>query len=230
MADTNKTSQSSSGTGYAGQQTPEDAGSDFNATAFLIRQMMGQQATAQLVKVLSVQPSAYDAALTGTVSVQIMVNMTDGAGNASPHGEVFNIPYFRLHGGANAVIIDPAVNDIGLAVFCDKDISAVKRTRAVANPGSFRRFSYADGLYLGGFLNGAPTQYVRFTAGGISVEDLNGNTIVTAASGITINGVLFDRDGNVSTNGEVTADGIPLSTHIHGGVQTGGDTTGGPSA
>ena len=145
---------------------------------------------------------------TGTVDVLPLVNQVNGRGNPTPHGIVPRLPFFRVQGGANAVVIDPVVGDIGLAVFADRDVSTVKTTRAQANPGSFRQHDMADGFYLGGFLNGVPTQYVKFTSEGIDI--VSSGTVAITSAGLTHNGV------NIG------------STHKHGGVQTGTSDTGVP--
>jgi hypothetical protein len=67
------------------------------------------------------------------------------------------------------VIIDPQPGDIGIAVFASRDITNVKSTKAQSTPGTFRTHDFSDGMYLGGLLNGTPTQYIRFDTGGVSV-------------------------------------------------------------
>ena len=134
---------------------------------FIITNLIGRIQTVTLVQVKAV--NAIGVSPVGTVDVQPMVAQLDGQGNAYPHGTIHNIPYFRLQGGSNAVIIDPKVGDIGMCGFCSRDISSVKANKAPSNPQSLRRFDYADGLYFGGFLNGTPEQYVHFKEGGIDV-------------------------------------------------------------
>ena len=151
--------------GAAGQQTSAD---DYTAQSFLIWQILRQISGAKLVRVVSVTNSG-GVSPVGFVDVQPLVNQLDGWNNAMPHGTVYHLPYFRLQGGANAVIIDPQVGDIGVAVIEDRDISSVKATKAQANPGSKRIFDIADGLYLGGFLNGTPTQYIQFSTAGVAI-------------------------------------------------------------
>jgi hypothetical protein len=169
---------------YLGLARPADMGSHFNAIAFLIKAMTGQLWTATLVKVVAVTGGGGAVALAGTVDVQPLVNQLDGQDQATPHGTIFGVPYFRAQGGANAIILDPLVGDLGIAVFADHDISSVVANKGAANPGSRRRFSPSDALYLGGFLNAVPTQYLAF-AGGIDVESpgvaFSGN--VTVGSG-----------------------------------------------
>src|SRR5574337_340077 len=98
--------------GYKGAQDPTSSTSDFNAHSFLIRQTLNQISTATLVQVKAVTNSG-GVSPVGFVDVLPLVNQLDGYSNAVPHGVVHNVPYFRLQGGANAVIIDPQVGDIG---------------------------------------------------------------------------------------------------------------------
>jgi hypothetical protein len=154
--------------GFKGAQTPESGVSDFSVMSFVINQILNRANTSTLVQVKAVTNSGGLSAV-GYVDIQPLVSQLDGDGNAVPHGVVYHVPYFRLQGGTDAVIIDPKVGDTGIAVFADHDISSVKANKGEALPGSMRRFDMADGLYQGGFLNGIPNQYVQFTSGGINV-------------------------------------------------------------
>lgn len=151
-----------------GLQNPESGATEYNALAFLVRQILAGCNFATLVQVKKCTNNGGVAAV-GTVDVQPLLNQQDGFGNAVPHGRLYSLPYVRVQGGVNAIIIDPAVGDIGIAVFADKDVSVVKSTKAQASPGSGRRFSMSDGLYIGGVLNAAPTNYVQFSGNNINV-------------------------------------------------------------
>jgi len=190
--------------GSAGQQSLSDNGSEFNALSFLVQQALGRVRTSVPVKVIAVHQGAGALAPAGTVDVHPLVNMLDGQGNATPHGTIFGLTYFRLQGGTNAIIIDPVVGDIGIGIICDRDISAVKANKAVANPGSFRRFNLADGIYIGGVLNATPSQYWRFSDAGMEAVDKNANRIEMTTAGISINGILFNRTGQVQGDLPVT--------------------------
>ncbi len=207
--------------GQAGRAAP---GSELSAQMFLVRMLLGRLATATLARVVAVSNGG-GVSPVGSVTLQPLVNQTDGAGNAVPQPRLFGCPYVRLQGGANAVILDPQVGDIGIALFADRDISSVIATRAQANPGSRRRFDLSDGLYLGGVLNGTPSQYVQFNDGGIT---LTSPIAVTINAPTTINGALA-VNGTISSTGNMTAGGIDLQTHVHGGVQSGSGSSGGPS-
>jgi phage baseplate assembly protein gpV len=228
--------------GYQGAENPGDSAGEYGAQSFLVRQILSRVATTTLVKIVAV---TNDGTLSpvGFVDVQPLVNLMDGARKCYPHGVVHHLPYFRLQGGSNAIVIDPQVGDIGIAVFSSHDISTVKSTRAQANPGSARRFRMADGLYIGGVLNGAPVQYVQFTADGITLHSPTKITIsapdVTINGATTINGSLSQGTGTegggatmagpVNVAGDVVAGGKSLTTHKHGGVQAGSGTTGAPA-
>lgn len=177
--------------GY-GQQDPNDSASDFNLITFIVRQMMAQLDTMKLVQVKAVHGGGGAIAAAGTVDVLLLVNQLDGNGNATQQGTVYGLPWYRLQGGKNAVICDPLVGDIGFVVCADRDISAVKNSKAQANPGSLRKFDIADGIYVGGILNAVPDQYLAFADGKITLADKNGNSILLNSSGIT----LTDKSGN----------------------------------
>lgn len=198
-----------------GQQSPTTDTNEYNVIAFVVQQLLQKVQTATLVKIAAVR-NAGGIVPVGTVDVIPLVNIMTGNRQPIAHSTIYNIPYFRMQGGANAVILDPQVGDIGICVFCSRDISAVKATKATANPGSFRMFDWADGLYLGGMLNGAPTQYVAFAAGGITIHSPTKITLsapeidIEAGTSITINSPVNDIKGGGSK-----IDGKPFLPHTH---------------
>lgn len=203
--------------GYSGQRGLTDDKSPYNATTFLVEQMLGLVRTMVPVKVVAVTGSGLNGDC--QVDVQPLINQIDGVGASTPHGIVLSLPVFQLQGGGNAAIIVPAVNDIGLALVCDRDISALKATGKQANPGSFRRFNLADSFYLGGILNGAPDQYCLFSADGIKIADKNGNVIEMKSGEIDITAATVKITGALQVSGEVThgtgAARVTLTQHIH---------------
>jgi len=203
-----------------GQALPTDSYSAYNATSFMIKQLIARINTATLVQVKSVTNSG-GVSPVGSVDVLPLVNQVDGAGNPTEHVTVYGLPYVRIQGGTNAVIIDPKVGDIGVAVFASRDISTVKNAKKQSNPGSYRRFNMADGLYIGGVLNGSPTNYVQF--------DNSGNINIVSTGKLTFSAAnaTLDTSGNLTVQGDVVATGgISLVHHVHTGVQGGTSTTG----
>lgn len=192
---------------------------DYNALLFMFQQFFAKGATNTLVRVVSFTPAAAGGLLAGVVGVQPLVNQVDPSGNATPHGVITGVPYFRLQAGTSAAIIDPVPDDIGFAGFCSRDISTVKATAAQGNPGSFRQFSMSDGIYFGGIgsLNGAPTEYIKMSNGS-GIQMISPGPLTFTGGGKT---VTIDSTG-------VTIDGILWETHMHSGVTTGDDDTGPP--
>lgn len=238
--------------GYAGQARAAEGGDEYGALMFVIGQALARLSTATLVRVVSVTNNG-GLSPVGFVDVHPLVNQLDGAGNAVPHAVLHQLPYFRLQGGTDAVILDPKVGDIGMAAFGSRDLSAVKASKQQANPGSWRTHDMADGLYFGGLLNGTPVQYVQFTAGGINVVSPSKVTIqapnieLNAAAQcalnspqIVLNGTVQQGSGsfggtstwqgNMETLGTLRNNGKDVgSTHTHPGVQSGPSNTGTPN-
>ena len=207
--------------GY-GQQGPSDNSSEYNALMFTINQRLARVRTMTIVKVIAVENDG-GVAPVGFVDVQPIVKQLDGASNATPHGTIFNVPYTRIQGGKNAVIIDPAVDDIGWMAVADRDISAVKSTKAEAQPGSLRKFDLADGVYMGGILNGVPEQYVRFFGTGIELADKNNNKLTSGPTGWTFVGTVIINQ-NLQLGGAIQA--VNGASTYAGNLRVSGTLTG----
>lgn len=201
--------------GY-GWMSPNDVSSKYNSQVFVINQLLSKVRTLQLGLVLAVNGGGLN--VPPTVNVQPLVNMVDGNGNSVPHGTIFNVQVLRWQGGDTALIIDPAVNDIGLLAICDRDISSVINNKGPANPGSNRRFDFADAIYLGSVLGSSPKQYIQSSVQGLTLADRNGNTIAMTKQGITFTDAL----GNTFTVANYVL-------HTHGGVTPGGGESGPPT-
>lgn len=207
-------------------QTPPNVATEFATLAFVIQQLTSGYATATLVRVQACTNSGGVVGV-GTVDVQLLVDQITEDGQTIPHGTVFRAPYMRVQGGANAIILDPQPGDIGICVFASRDISPIKsdpnaarnrRPVAGAPPGSRRIFSYADALYVGGVLNGVPTQYVQFNEDGITV--VSPTEIKLQAPTITLDGHV-EATGTIHSDVDVISDNISGKTHTHNDPQGG---------
>lgn len=230
---------------YTGTANIASGSSDWNALNFAIKQMMGRMATCTIVVVKAVNGLR--------VAVQPIVAQLDGAGNAVAHGTIYDVPVWRYQAGTSAVILDPIVGDLGIALFAHTDISSVKNTKQAGNPGSRRRFDWADGMYLGGILNGEPTQFVKLDATGINVvsnsavvitapvtrihgdftvtgnTNVQGDLTLTSDSAVILNAPVTRVQGDLTVTGDSTFNGKSFDTHTHGGVTAGSDDSGPPS-
>jgi len=230
-----------------GQQRPEDTASKFNRDVFFFNQQMARVWTSIPVIVTGV--SGGGTASLPRLTVKPMVNQVDGEGFATEHGIINDIPAVRAQGGGNAIICDPKVGDRGTLMVSCRDMSAVKQSGAVANPGSERRFNLSDGVYVGCFSADTPDQFVEFKDSGLKLTDKNGNIVETSEDGtkitdksgsviemkaggikITPQGGTLTVDGNISATGGISSNNSThtLAGHVHSGVQSGSSNTGPP--
>jgi hypothetical protein len=171
--------------------------SPFNSLSFIVQQAIRQQVNTCIICKVVARDGAY-------VDVLPLVTGVSGKGEAIQPTTLYKLPYMRYHAGVAAVILDPVPGDIGLAVFASKDCSNVKAgTTEPQQPASFRGNSQANGFYIGGFLNQAPSVFVELTQGGA--------VNITAPGGVNIN-------GSVTVSGDVVASGKSLVNHTHMGV------------
>ena len=155
--------------GY-GQMSPTDQTSEYNAIRFVIDQALARVRTAIPCKVTGVTGTGGPNNPAPKVSVQPLVSMLDGEGNATEHGTLSNISVLRIGAGGSAIVIDPLVGDLGWLMVADRDISNVASTGGVAIPGSGRVFDLADGVYVGALFAAAPTTYISIDANAVNIK------------------------------------------------------------
>lgn len=230
-----------------GQQGFSTASSEYNAAEFQTIQRLLKVNTCEPVKVVAVDTAAR------MVDVLPLVRIVAGGGDAIDQSQLYRLPYLRIQGGANAVIIDPHAGDVGIALYAMRDVSAFKaQPGQTVNPGSARTYDKGDGFYLGGFLNQAPQRFVRVTDAGVEIEglarvDVHGDAVTVTSNKITLDAPLVEVTGTLrqsgskgtgassftggftNTGGQIVSNGVTLETHTHGGVETGGGSTGGPN-
>jgi hypothetical protein len=221
-------------------QSPASVAHEYATIQFIVQQLLNGAATAALVRVQKCT-NAGELAPVGKADLQLLTDQITGDGQALPHGTVFNAPYMRMQGGANAVILDPQAGDLGVCVFAMRDITPIKKDPVAAlsrapvpgaPPGSKRTYSLSDALYIGGMLNGVPTQYVRFSSEGI--ELVSPTKVTLQAPEIDLKGTVAQTGGNVTMANDLDVTGtitgqvdviagtISGKTHVHSDPQ-GGD-------
>lgn len=191
---------------------PNTESSAYNSNDFVIWQNIKQINTAELVMVKAVSGK--------TVDVKPLLNSLAPDDAAVDSGIIYGIPFCKFQGGENAIDITPEVGDIGICVYCQRDISGVVSTGKQANPMSSRMFDCSDGVYvcsLSGFKT--PSRYIRINNEGITIEGSEVPFIVNAKSAV-INAETVNLGG---ANGQGVArigDQVDLSTGlIIGGSQ-----------
>lgn len=168
---------------------------------YLINSLISQIHTMMPVKVLSVTVPKDALAPIGRCEVLPLVKFIDGSNNSYPLGKVINVPYLRVQGGKNAIVIDPQVGDVGLCGFCERDISIVKKTGNVSAPDNLRKYDINSAVYMFSMMSELPTQYIQFLESGINIKS-TGN--------ININGLTIAPDGTLTL-----ANGVIVDSHSH---------------
>ena len=228
--------------------------SDYNAINQQIEARLQRIETMFLGRVDSCQSSGV--AGSKTVSATPLPQMVDGNGNAYASPSYPSLPHYRLQQGTAAIIMNPRPGDIGVFVCSKRDISNVSQGKQPGPPGSTRSFSPSDAVMIGSIHTQEPTYYIDFTdqdkilihaPAGVTIESDTAVTVkapqvtidaaettikghVTVEGGLNVAGGSGAAvDGSLTTTGDVTADGISLTSHTHSGVTPGGGNTGGPN-
>lgn len=190
---------------------PEQTVSGAAQDMYIINNLIANIHTMMPVKILSVTVPADILAPIGRCEVLPLVQQIDGSNNVYPMGKIVNVPYLRVQGGSNAIVIDPQVGDVGLCGFCERDISIVKRTGELSAPDTRRKYDINSAVYMFTMMSGAPAQYIHFKSSGIDIK---------TTGDLNINGLIIKADGTL-----ITKDGDTVDKHSHGGVQSGGSNT-----
>lgn len=216
---------------YVGAQDATSATTRLNSLLFIIQRELGKRSAGTLVRVVTAPYTVSNGVRTpltagnfnpiGYIDVQPLVDQVDGNGVATPHGTVQQVAYHRFQGGNGAFISDPTVGDIGHLIVPDYDTSTVLATGQQSVPASGRQNDLSDGVYYPAVYGGAPAQAFMWTPTGFDAKDKNGNTMISGANGITINGVLITPSGHI-----VLPNGVDLYSHVHTDPQ--GGVTGQP--
>ncbi|MEP8891724.1 phage baseplate protein [Enterobacter roggenkampii] len=173
--------------------------SDAENLSYVFKKLLSGAFFIELVEVTAIRGTAPNL----VVDVIPLVTRTDPSGATIQNSEIFNVPVFRLQRGASAVIMNPVPGDIGMIAICDRDNSIARANRKQSVPGSKRTHSKSDALYLGGFLNSQPSQFIEFADGEINITTPNPVNI------------------NCSKANIVAPDGVDMTTpllHVIGGA------------
>ncbi|WP_028085667.1 phage baseplate assembly protein [Dickeya zeae] len=213
--------------------------SDSESLQYIFQKLLQGAFFIEIAQVIAIRGSAPNL----VVDVLPLVTRTDPSGAMIDNSPIYNVPVWRLQRGNSAVIMDPVVGDIGMIAICDRDNSIARANRKQSVPGSKRMHSKSDALYLGGFLNAQPTQYIEFSDGAINITTPNPVNIhcssanITAPDGvnvttptmhvtgdITAGGNITDNNGTQSASLKTLRDKYDTHRHAVSGVQGGSST------
>ena len=216
-----------------------------NSMEFFIRSLISQVVSTSLPVVVTAVERKGEEAGAGYVTVKPLLQPRNKSGDALEVTTIPKLPYFRLQHGKAAIICDPKVGDIGLAVVAKQDISNINGSTTPKVPATYRKFDPSDSFYIGGFWGKAPEVFIHLEDEGtikikaptkISMEapecEVNASTSFTVnSSQINLNGPISgggSGGADATFTGDVNAKGISLTSHTHTGVQSGNSSTGAP--
>ncbi|HDM9013972.1 TPA: phage baseplate protein [Yersinia enterocolitica] len=179
---------------------------DAESLSYVFKRLLSGAFFIELVEVMNIRGEAPNL----VVDVIPLVTRTDPSGATIQNTEIFNVPVFRLQRGGSAIIMNPVIGDIGMIAICDRDNSIARANRRQSVPGSKRTHSKSDALYLGGFLNNYPSQFIEFADGAINITSPNPVNIIcskaniTAPDGIDAITPLLNVSGDIRAGGNIT--------------------------
>lgn len=196
--------------------------SDISTTELLETQATSTQMqihTALPARVVSFDPSEQ------TVSIELMIEQINHNGEQLALPPLVDVPVKMFAYGAFMITAEPQAGDEGLATFSERCIDGWWESSRKSVPMDIRFHDLSDAFFDGGYrskpkaltivpncLNIAgASNYVRLLSDG--TIEIKGNTTIL---------------GSLTVTGDVVGAGKSLSTHTHGGVQTGSGSTGTP--
>lgn len=226
--------------------------SGVNTLDFFVKDLISRVVSTSLPVVVTAVERTGTGAGAGYVRVRPLLQQRNNEQQGINGVDIPRIPYFRLQHGSCAVVCDPKVGDIGLAVVAKQDISNINGNNTPKVPASFRLFDESDSFYIGGFWGQAPSVFIHMEDEGTinitapqevkiktakatieadTMEVSASQSFTVTAPQISLNGAISGGGSsgeNAEFSGDVKAKNISLTTHTHSGVQSGNSSTGQP--
>lgn len=178
------------------------------------------------------------------LAIQAVITAPDGTQTLETINPLIDVPVVFMGGGSMVTTYPISEGDEALVVFADRCVDAWWQSGGIQKAAEPRVHSLSDGFAIVGprsLARALPnvsmtTAQFRTLDGSTYFEVASGGQAnIVAPNGVTVTGPLT-VDGNVTVTGAVSAtqegtfNGIPVSAHVHGGVQTGSGDTGAPIA
>ena len=133
--------------------------------------------------------------------------------------QLIKVPVVQIGGGGFLVDFQPATGDEVLVVFSSRCIDGWWQSGGVQKQTEWRAHDLNDGIAIPGLWS-VPRVPAGIGGGGIKLRTVDNSTYVQVTNG---NVAIV---GNLTVTGTMTNNGVNVgSTHVHGGVQTGGSNT-----
>lgn len=141
-----------------------------------------------------------------------------------------DVPICFPKAGGFVLTFPIAPGDEVLAIIASRCIDSWWQSGGIGQPIELRMHDLSDGFAIPG-PSSLPNVISNISATDVQLRNQAGTTYLSirpdGSIGI-VSPIGISIMGNVIVTGELTANGIPLSTHLHGGVASGPDDTGGP--
>lgn len=140
-----------------------------------------------------------------------------------------DVPVVFPSAGGIFLTLPLTIGDEVLVVFASRCIDAWWQSGGIQMPMEMRMHDLSDGFAIPG-PKSLPSVPVSISSTSAQLRTANGASYIelTKTGAINLVSPTVNITGNLVVTGEVTGNGIPLSTHLHGGVTTGGGDTGVP--
>lgn len=164
-------------------------------------------------------------------AIQGIVEHDDGTIESVNLPVLIHVPIVFPRAGNFILTLPLTVGDEVLVVFGSRCIDAWWQQGGIQRPAEMRMHDLSDGFAIPGPAS-QPKKVSNISSTEAQLRSLDGTTYLSIAPGGKIKMIApggVEVTGNMVVSGEVTANNIPLSTHKHIGVTTGGGTSGGPT-
>jgi len=196
-----------------------------NADQYKYEQAQGKKNKEAVNVAAIVKVTAFDAAKM-TVNVQpLSKRLEQGSYQSQP--PILSVPIAVTKGGGFVFRPWYSPGDVGVVLYIDHDIDKAVADGSEGEPNTERNHSTSDAVFVGGIVPGnSPVSGIPSDA--IAIGTADGSCYVAVkAGGIEIKGDIT-LTGKMTASDDVTASGISLMHHTHGGVQSGSGNTGQP--
>ncbi len=140
-----------------------------------------------------------------------------------------DVPFFVYSGGGYCLTLPVQPGDECLVVFGDSCMDAWWQSGGVQNQIDRRRHDLSDGFAIVGFRS-QPNVVGGYSSGAAQLRNADGSACIEiSGSSVNIKAGSINISGPTTISGGTTIDGKNFLGHTHGGVKTGGGTTGGVS-
>lgn len=171
-------------------------------------------------------------------TVRPMIKMLTTENQQVSRAQIASVPVLQIGGGNALLAFNLAPGDLGWIKANDRDISLFLQTYRDSPPNTLRKHTFQDAVFIPHLMTGysiagedAGNAVLQNKEGTVRVAIWPDRVKLSAGSlSVTVGPTSIDFVGPVNMPNGATINGIPFVSHKHTGVQTGGGTSGGPTA